>query len=208
MPNWVSNSVHLKGSKEDLDNLRKSVNKEEESKVMDLTSLVNGDDPVKATETIVEHHEFNFDSIIPMPEELKGTTSNGTVRPELEKKYGHSDWYHWCIHNWGTKWNACDVKWHDDTHVTFDTAWAAPFEIFEALSEQHPNVEMHIKYADEDIGYNCGEIVLHNEKGACVHDDYTEYPNNYHRKKDVLIECKSYLIHDYDFEKDEWINND
>jgi hypothetical protein len=191
MPNWVSNSVHLKGSKEDLDNLRKSVNKEEESKVMDLTSLVNGDDPVKATETIVEHHEFNFDSIIPMPEELKGTTSNGTVRPELEKKYGHSDWYHWCIHNWGTKWNSADASVNEHYEFTFD-----------------PNVEMHIKYADEDIGYNCGEIVLHNEKGACVHDDYTEYPNNYHRKKDVLIECKSYLIHDYDFEKDEWINND
>ena len=46
--------------------------------------------------------------------------------------------------------------------------------------------------------------MLHNDKGICIHDEYSEYPINYHRKKEVLLECKSYLEDSYDFDKDEW----
>ena len=75
------------------------------------------------------------------------------------EKYGHQDWYSWSIANWGTKWNAYSVSDDGDT-ITFDTAWSTPLPVIQKLSEMFPDVRITLKFADEDFGYNCGEIVF------------------------------------------------
>jgi hypothetical protein len=73
--------------------------------------------------------------------------------------HGFQDWYSWSIANWGTKWNAYSIFECDDT-ITFDTAWSTPAPVISKLSEMFPDIEITLQFADEDFGYNCGEITF------------------------------------------------
>ncbi len=78
-------------------------------------------------------------------------------------EYGHTSWYGWRNEHWNTKWNACDqtIQEHTDSSVTlnFLTAWDAPTPVLEKLAEQNPGIVLRHRWADEDIGYHCGEAV-------------------------------------------------
>ena len=42
-------------------------------------------------------------------------------------QYGCGDWYGWCNRNWGTKWNAYDVHFDQESQsIHFLTAWDTP----------------------------------------------------------------------------------
>ena len=81
-------------------------------------------------------------------------------------KYGSASWYGWASENWGTKWNAYSFgdKRDSETIVYFETAWAAPKELMRLLSEQFPDVKISLIWADEDTGYNAGNLLFHNGK--------------------------------------------
>ena len=76
-------------------------------------------------------------------------------------KYGAPTWYEWSITNWGTKWNAYGYEEGTDysacDELTFQTAWSAPHPILRKLSEMFPEIVFKHRWADEDIGMNCGE---------------------------------------------------
>ncbi len=74
------------------------------------------------------------------------------------RQYGHQDWYGWSIEHWGTKWNAYD-DYGDEKgrEFCFNTAWSAPHPVIKRLSEMYPDITFVHKWADEDIGNNCGE---------------------------------------------------
>lgn len=80
--------------------------------------------------------------------------------------YGHLDWYDWSRDNWGTKWNACDC-YVGESEIEFSTAWNNVAALMAVLSEQHPDYEFYYEYADEDTGYQVGNIRL---KGGEVID--------------------------------------
>lgn len=62
---------------------------------------------------------------------------------------------------WGTKWNACNQSpCADADMLEFETAWACPEPIYKALSAMHPDAEITVRFADEDIGSNCGTMVF------------------------------------------------
>ena len=46
-----------------------------------------------------------FNTFVPMPEEIKNTSSPSEANEVLIEKYGASDWYSWAVANWGTKWD-------------------------------------------------------------------------------------------------------
>lgn len=158
MPNHITNIVKLSGSDSDVQKLLSSVNSDES--------------------------EFDFNQIAPMPDELRDTTAPTYIISEeayarkergitqkmsddLIAKYGANNWYDWTCNNWGTKWNAYEIC-VDGDEIQFDTAWATPYPIFRILSEQHPNVLIHVRYADEDFGYNVGEYKF---KGGLLIDE-------------------------------------
>lgn len=87
-------------------------------------------------------------------------------------KYGAPTWYEWCIDNWGTKWNACNEMEGDDNQIVFDTAWTAPFPILCELSKQYPTARFNLRFADENIGYNTGEIDFANGNETDVYMPY------------------------------------
>ena len=60
---------------------------------------------------------------------------------------------------WGTKWNACNQAVNlDAQEFEFETAWSCPRPIYKALSAKFPDATIIVRFADEDIGSNCGTI--------------------------------------------------
>lgn len=108
---------------------------------------------------------FDFDKIIPepktedeCPDDCK-VNKDSHIMPDKEKPW--FDWYTWHNKYWGTKWNAYDVYTKVGVSTitfVFSTAWNTPFPVYEALVKNYP-FEFEVRYADEDIGSNCGKII-------------------------------------------------
>lgn len=82
-----------------------------------------------------------------------------------KQKYGVTSWYDWRIKNWGTKWNAYGYEGgvqFDGKSLRFLSAWSPPEPIIAKLAEMYPDLDFTRQWADEDIGYNCGENEYHN----------------------------------------------
>ena len=131
MPNWCNNNITIKGPKKKLEQLENAAR---------------------------EGKFLNF--LYPMPKDLEGTEANGTTRKNLEKLYGHSDWYSWRTTNWSTKW---EIDIYDGSIQTkqellgkeegeaelsfgFDTAWAPPVGAYEHYIENNPDVSFNAYY--------------------------------------------------------------
>lgn len=206
MPNYVRNVLHFSGNE-------KLINK--------MLALVKG------------QNQFDFNKIIPMPEDLN-IESSSVMAASLEyykytitgkmtdklfeiykrnnknesidacfnrllqekaidkllgqtaynnmKKYGYTDWYGWCIANWGTKWNSLDVTMEDNNRICFSTAWNAPIPVIEKLAALYPALKFHHLWADEDLGSNTGDYIYRKgikiqtiEPGSCSNDAYMIY---------------------------------
>ena len=111
----------------------------EETKVKEIVDYLN-------TKDGPDEQQFDFAKIIPV--EDKNDSSGWAQVDEHRKK-------------WGTKWNSYDLSFKDNV-FTFDTAWSTPFLVIERLSQIFPDVLIKVKYADEDIGSNCGWYDLKN----------------------------------------------
>ena len=119
MPNWCNNVATLRANKARIDT---------------VVAGAAGDGVLNA--------------LIPVPEELRDTTAgsfgDADKQAALEAqeaanlaKYGYKNWYDYCVNEWGTKWDLCDVQVNrvDDETVTlsFETAWSPPIEAYEKL---------------------------------------------------------------------------
>jgi len=80
-----------------------------------------------------------FNTFVPMPEELRNTSSPSEPNETLIEKYGASDWYSWAVANWGTKWDTSfeDISDSSENEVSthFDTAWSPPIAFYNAMTE-------------------------------------------------------------------------
>ena len=142
MPNHVRTSLIFTGDAEEIKNLRKKVETEE--------------------------NYFDFNAIVPEPKELldRQPDTNDEKTKELVAKYGYDNWYDWRRHNWGTKWNQYgedfyEEGWVADNEVMIVTAWSCPGAVLIALSKMFPNVTISYMFADEDAGYNVGRGQIH-----------------------------------------------
>ena len=86
-----------------------------------------------------EDTEFDFNRLVPMPEELLEATKDPDEQADRIARHGHHWWYEWRIANWGTKWNSYDDDLDEEEmrqgllHYTFATAWSPPDGICRAL---------------------------------------------------------------------------
>ena len=103
------------------------------------------------------------------------TDSSGAVFMQDEaKERGLVDWYDWNIENWGTKWDAYDVDVHrptaEELYITFDTAWAPPVPVIQAMQEQHPELSIFASFDEYGMMIR-GEIET---DGTVTYLDYEE----------------------------------
>lgn len=79
-------------------------------------------------------------------------------------------WYDWACQNWGTKWNAYDSSRDDyGKELTFLTAWSHPEPVVQEISRRFPDVLIRHGWADEDVGYNVGEMTWLG--GKCIDEN-------------------------------------
>jgi len=153
MPNWCNNTVEI-----------------------------NHEDPAKMKALVEAINEGKFCNFArPVPEALQivaGRVGDDTDPEQIKlheqtqhnlSTYGYATWYDFCVNEWGTKWDveAYDTVTLGDRGVTFgfDSAWAPPTGVYEALMEQGFTVRAY--YYEPGMAF-CGKW----EDGD---DDYYDY---------------------------------
>jgi len=81
-----------------------------------------------------------LDEFIPVPQELRDAVANFEVNEALVEKHGYSNWYDYCVNEWGTKWDvggdgAEAQNIEGGLMLSFDSAWAPPTTAYEKLME-------------------------------------------------------------------------
>ena len=152
MPNWCYNRINVFGDGEE-----------------------ETTEQIKEIERIFES-KTPFNEIFPMPDWKNTPNSKGEL-PKLEQHLnkdgsvfyetynfpdGKNDdrWYHWCIENWGTKWepdmHGLEMSDYDSLEITFNTAWSPPEGVVEKLREKFPELSFQCFYDEpgcEIAGY-------------------------------------------------------
>ena len=148
MPNWCRNRVTVFGKEEDI------------SKISEIFS-----DKKSIFNRIIRSPDWkrlpNEKGQFPQLEQMKNP--NGEV---MWESYNFPDgknddrWYHWCIENWGTKWDVSelDIEYMDDEilELTFSTAWSPPEGVIEKLKDKYPDLSFSCFYDEpgmEVAGY-------------------------------------------------------
>lgn len=126
--------------------------------------------------------EVDFNTVIPQPWNINTEPEGFAGAPP-----GKISWYEWNTSNWGTKWNAYDIKRISDDKIKFETAWCAPLPVLDALSRKFPNEVMKVQYADEDFGYNLNAFIMKNGEVLEILDIKAEFAK---------------LLHNYDYDLD------
>lgn len=123
------------------------------------------------------YHFLDFEKILPMPEELKGT----------ESPKDKPNWYDWAVENWGTKWNSFDGNISDDySGVGFVTAWSPPIPVISALAKKIGK-RLRLIYDEPGMDF-CGECIAYPD-GTFDNNEYSpraDAPDNI--KEDLSIE--------------------
>lgn len=150
MPNHVRNIVKFKNLKpDDVDFILNTIGTEietEDGKVKEY-----GIDFNKIISEPLEESHCAYDCII--------TDKKSGI--EIDKDRPWFNWYKWRNKYWGTKWGAYDCyvkKGKSYIIFVFSTAWNCPYPVIRKLGLLGYDIE--VKYADEDIGNNCGKMVF------------------------------------------------
>ena len=151
MPNWCYNRITVYGQDENSEKKLKEI-EETFRKAQPFNEIF----PIPDFKTIP-----NEKGELPKIEQHKG--KDGEVMFETYNfPDGKNDdrWYHWCIQNWGTKWDVSElcVEYADDEQLelTFSTAWSPPEGIIEKLREKYPDLSFSCFYDEpgmEVAGY-------------------------------------------------------
>jgi len=130
---------------------------------------ISHEDPAKIRALADAMAEGRFlNHVIPVPQELKDTMAGSYGDSEKQalleqrtadniEKYGYSNWYDFCVNEWGTKWDVdCSgsIEVSEDgltVNASFDSAWAPPCAVYEAMVEQGYEVEAY--YYEPGMGF-------------------------------------------------------
>lgn len=142
MPNWCYN------------NLTVSIHNESGKKLVQAFRDNHTNDKGEA-------YASPFTDIYPCPEELMNAVADfKNDSPEHKanhEKYGFSNWYDWRLANWGTKWDACEVDFIEETdeyvQIRFDTAWCSADKLLEWYAKENPDVVFLNQYDEEGMGF-------------------------------------------------------
>ncbi len=171
MPNWVYNTLTVKGDQLSVARLKKQVAEPYTRKYADYKTI-DGKLTQIETEITFNNPVFAFWNIIKPTDMHAYLYDEGTgvpPNPDDEKAWFQSDnWYDWNIRNWGTKWDVAntDDETYPETELmmdeettlqySFNTAWAPPTKAMIELSKQYPSLNINLDY-EEETGWG-GEI--------------------------------------------------
>jgi hypothetical protein len=117
---------------------------------------IGHEDPAKLKALVEAYNDAKFCSYaIPVPASLNivaGRVGDDADPKQIELEaqeksnlevHGYSNWYDFCVNEWGTKWDVGGdgdrielEEGQDNTTLDFDSAWAPPLGVYQALMEQ------------------------------------------------------------------------
>lgn len=195
MPNWVSTSINVVGTNDEIKKVTEFVKSEESdfdfNKVIPMPEELNitdcsrgktGEEYLRAIaipadkrtdkdlEVINRFKKFEAEN----PDSAKEALELGQKYIDNVEKYGFRTWYDWRRYNWGTKWNASDAWANDGLGgcFGFNTAWCFCEPVIQRLSELFPEVSIDFVFADEDAGCNTGRGTY--KAGELVSEDFPD----------------------------------
>lgn len=204
MPNWVFNTLLVRGKDLDVKAFREYISqpyqihykKSEFDKEQD--AWVD-----RETEPETRTGEFLFWNIISPDPELfdEYFATQPRVKSEVpvgdpdwwnaveEKRKVSNHWYDWNITNWGTKWDATEVEVaeiEDGLRYSFQTAWSPVTELLsEKLSPLFPELTFDYEY-EEEQGWG-GEMTFSN--GETSHSREWDIPESHADYEALGREC-------------------
>jgi hypothetical protein len=190
MPNWCQNYLVITGPAEQLNKLKKrailwEVKDKKRIKLSDF-SLKR---LVPTPRALLEYEAPNRGQAGQTPAEIADTSRR------LIEQYGYDDWYHWNVHNWGTKWDVeAELNETDDgtaLYYNFDSAWCPPIAGLAKISQDYPELTFELRYEEGGVGFyghaifqngsvqdNCHAMTFSEcpscgEPGVLEHDPYS-----------------------------------
>jgi hypothetical protein len=116
-----------------------------------------------------------LDEFIPVPQELRDAVANHSTNEALVAKYGYSDWYGFCVNEWGTKWDVGGNDYNEpqqetpnDVTMSFDSAWAPPTAAMDKFMELGFSVRLY-----------------YYESGMCFAGIYEDGSDDYYELSDM-----------------------
>lgn len=172
MPNWVYNSLTVTGPRADLDAFIEAVGKPYEVRYEDHAT---GEQKVEMRDT----DGFSFWNIhAPDASIIDEYWSRATAgAPE-------NNWYSWNNANWGTKWDAAEVRVErqsdEDWQVNFHTAWSPPYPVMETAAQRFPTLTFTLEW-EEEQGFGAEAVFTYGDSREVrswdipsSHKDYIE----------------------------------
>ena len=149
MPNWCDNRVTI------------SSNTEDDSQFQELVAKFQDERPFNEIYPMPDFKTIpNKNGELPVAEEIKNSDGELiTITHNFPDGKNDDRWYHWCIDNWGTKWDVNLVGAEVDesyAEFQFQTAWAPASGIFDKIKEDYPDVDISWFYDEpgmEIAGY-------------------------------------------------------
>ena len=167
MPNWCNNTITIRGSVETLSELK----------------------------SVVEAGEGLLQAICPMSEGLRDTVKGTGDELQTEVYDGHTNWYDWCVTNWGTKWDPeVHLEFTDNGDGTaeitgwFDTAWSPPIEALNSLAEDWDSCYIELMYEEGGMCF----VGCWDSEGADDHYEYSDFTS-----KNIRDSIPEYLVEEF-----------
>jgi hypothetical protein len=188
MPNWCYNRLSVTGDRESLVKLTEAITRKHDSSLAETTMSV-------------EQVDYDLTVLFPVPEPLAiravifNTDSTDPEHiallaqyAENKAKFGVTNWYDWCVDNWGTKWSPRIQEWeiidHSDgsggIYAYYETAWSPADGLIREVSKQFPTLLFIVTSDEEGRSFACvsafsnGEMVA--EAGCELYGDKVPAP--------------------------------
>lgn len=207
MPNWCNNETELLGSEEDITEILRLAKTTQ-------YELEEVDGELKAYES-----PFSMNGLVPMPKELLNKKASYTTEKEGEfanamagnKEFEYSDWYHWRLAHWGTKWDLnADSTFVNEMIVQdgnasvtlgYDTAWSPVCDFWLKVSELFPNVRIDVRYFEEGCNF-IGQAIF--EGGETLADECGEITSEDYKKAGAILNNEGLVDWDEEQDYDLW----
>ena len=167
MPNWCSNTLSINGPQEAIDRFHADRKAALKGKDCEFDQVITFHQvlplPKELLNSTKEYSRMTEEQIRQTafannwPDEVLQDNLKHALTPEmiaeskrLIEKYGHDNWYDWCIANWDTKWDA--VRSHideDGANIHFETAWSPPTKVIRELASAYPELTFIHSYSLE-----------------------------------------------------------
>ncbi len=181
MPNHVTNILTLSGDAAEVKKAMEAIKYDKVgvgsidfNKIIPMPPSLNIECGSRTEKGLKLYSEFIRDSGLPqtaekyqkLQEDDPEMWALGKQTYENVQEHGCMGWYDFALNHWGTKWNSYgydeDFQPQEDNKIIFQTAWSKPTPVIGKLSEMFPDLEINHRWADEDLGYNCGEAEYKN----------------------------------------------